>query len=618
MIKRKCGTCRFWKEARLVGNGWCHHPQRRTTSDVMIMVRRNELACRNLWDADLWSPRGGDDDLSTIDGPESFVARRMAPATAEEIAALVNARRQVTAADQMVHEDVLVGEALVMPERSTSVSAADHMGRTGTPDSAPASTGEGLAGIDDSTPLETPGSATARAAIFKARDQFRSRTGSGRPSASPLLPSLPDDFGDELERSADPPANLRQSEERAPFVLDYDPIASEPPVVAPSASLEAVQLRPAAVSGDADRFSSVPDVVPGFELPRARRLTYQPQVAGLGADTNDTFTPSTAVRRAATAVDRSPTPPMETVPWRWQPASVRPATLEPVPAAEANQGAVTDDVARADAEVWSLAGEPEAGTAGYADRSGTADPLRDVMPDDDPVFAEAAREIAEDAEPEWELAPPPRGVRSWLPFASRMRHELSARPIAPYPAVEALTDDADSETIDEPSVWDESQGWDDELETQDDFDSAETNDVLCASVPEVLDEEQAAEPMPAPIVAIEGRAELTDFVIAIDGQLASHLPRICRTCRDFRPAEGGERGWCTNAWAFDHRRMVDLDDQPCETSIGSWWLPADSTWQVAADVSSHGDPTPLLDRWLPDFDVYPVRAVAGERRRRRL
>jgi hypothetical protein len=75
------------------------------------------------------------------------------------------------------------------------------------------------------------------------------------------------------------------------------------------------------------------------------------------------------------------------------------------------------------------------------------------------------------------------------------------------------------------------------------------------------------------------------------------LPRICRTCRDYRPSADGQRGWCANSWAFTHRRLVlEIDPAPCQSAIGDWWLPVDDIWLVAADVSSHGRPTPLLDR----------------------
>jgi hypothetical protein len=88
----------------------------------------------------------------------------------------------------------------------------------------------------------------------------------------------------------------------------------------------------------------------------------------------------------------------------------------------------------------------------------------------------------------------------------------------------------------------------------------------------------------------------------------SDLPRICRTCRDYRPATDGQRGWCANSWAFTHRRLVLEDDPaPCQSAIGDWWLPIDDVWLVAADVSSHGRATPLLDR---------LTAKAEQQRRR--
>jgi len=80
--------------------------------------------------------------------------------------------------------------------------------------------------------------------------------------------------------------------------------------------------------------------------------------------------------------------------------------------------------------------------------------------------------------------------------------------------------------------------------------------------------------------------------------VAPEIPRMCRTCRDFRPAEAGDRGWCTNTWAFSHRRMVYEDELPCLTSLGCWWLPHDDVWLAIADISAHSQPTPLVDRWL--------------------
>jgi hypothetical protein len=86
--------------------------------------------------------------------------------------------------------------------------------------------------------------------------------------------------------------------------------------------------------------------------------------------------------------------------------------------------------------------------------------------------------------------------------------------------------------------------------------------------------------------------------VALD--LAPGVPRNCRTCRDFRPGEGGGRGWCGNAWAFRHRRMVDPDEPAaCASVLGSWWLPADELYLGDADISAHAQATPHLDRWMP-------------------
>jgi hypothetical protein len=96
------------------------------------------------------------------------------------------------------------------------------------------------------------------------------------------------------------------------------------------------------------------------------------------------------------------------------------------------------------------------------------------------------------------------------------------------------------------------------------------------------------------------------------------IPRCCRTCRDFRPAGNGERGWCNNQWAFKHRRMVDADDRPCETSIGHWWLPGDEAWQGDYDVSAFGQPTPLMDRWFGrPAGSEPAAEAPVDRRRRK-
>lgn len=55
-MRRKCGTCRYFEEAGIAGSGRCTHPQRADLYSV-VLVRKDELACRNPWDDDLWRQR---------------------------------------------------------------------------------------------------------------------------------------------------------------------------------------------------------------------------------------------------------------------------------------------------------------------------------------------------------------------------------------------------------------------------------------------------------------------------------------------------------------------------------------------------------------------------------
>ncbi len=93
--------------------------------------------------------------------------------------------------------------------------------------------------------------------------------------------------------------------------------------------------------------------------------------------------------------------------------------------------------------------------------------------------------------------------------------------------------------------------------------------------------------------AVERSSELIDRRIDV----APEIPRECRTCRSFRSADGGTRGWCTNEWAFTHRRMVNEDDLACVSAIGCWWMPAD---HLRLDLDEEHDQvrTPRMDELI--------------------
>jgi hypothetical protein len=100
------------------------------------------------------------------------------------------------------------------------------------------------------------------------------------------------------------------------------------------------------------------------------------------------------------------------------------------------------------------------------------------------------------------------------------------------------------------------------------------------------------------------QVKLLDMTIAV----APDTPRQCVTCRSYRASEQGERGWCTNSWAFTHRQMVNADDLACQSSIGCWWLPADKEVWLEDDVDASYRSTPRVDRLVAHLD--PVRRVA--------
>ncbi len=94
--------------------------------------------------------------------------------------------------------------------------------------------------------------------------------------------------------------------------------------------------------------------------------------------------------------------------------------------------------------------------------------------------------------------------------------------------------------------------------------------------------------------------------------VASSVPKSCSTCRSFRPTETGERGWCANDWAFTHRQMVNAEDLPCRSSIGDWWLAADTSWIPPLDVIQPA--TPRTDRLVANSDLQNEPEVIYGRR----
>ena len=84
--------------------------------------------------------------------------------------------------------------------------------------------------------------------------------------------------------------------------------------------------------------------------------------------------------------------------------------------------------------------------------------------------------------------------------------------------------------------------------------------------------------------------------------ISPEIPRKCATCRSFRAAENGTRGWCTNKWAFAHRPLVDSEDLACDSTIGCWWLPETSAWDPDGFLAKLRVPTPRADALIASLD----------------
>lgn len=118
------------------------------------------------------------------------------------------------------------------------------------------------------------------------------------------------------------------------------------------------------------------------------------------------------------------------------------------------------------------------------------------------------------------------------------------------------------------------------------------------SPPEIVEEEPPHEEQ-----TLENLFQFADK--PVPAWFRTDLPKTCRTCRDFRPSLEGDTGWCANRWAFNKalgepQQLVSADEVvPCASPIGNWWAAVDDVWLVAADVSHHSRPTPLMDRYLP-------------------
>jgi len=489
----------------------------------MILVRRNELACRDKWARDLWeaaSPHlhtgagAGGAESAHPTGP-------MQPASVADIAALVTSRPGSMASPQtsgpleaLVAEDVVLSETRV-PSRDSAVTAWTW----------------------GAEPTSAVQELDTKAAIRKAREACLERLRRSTPREPMMAPLV-----------ALAPVS-------SPLVVPTD-VGPSPPT-SPSAEIATVRT-----VGPIPEMDSAPTAVNASPEPSTDLWNLQPETGGV-----------TGVENPADPAGVS--------------SDSRPAFQVSVTAATA----MAPNELRRD------------------------DPAMAMVPSPPMAWSHDA-EVGETVVP---AASTPLGERSTLMFAPVQDADVGtmARSQA---TIEFRSDDRTdgsvtgkvSAVLPTALVRKESEE-NDSATTDSDVDRSFSLLPGGGGPPQNReDRREVAVHLPAPDHSWDTDAEdETAASVPLRTETGNILPtvrRICRSCRDFRPAESEGRGWCGNAWAFTHRRVVRADDEiPCQTVLGNWWVPVDEVWLDGINVGDHGQATPLLDAWLPHHRGEPVR-----------
>jgi hypothetical protein len=522
--------------------GWCNHPKRRTGDDVRIYVRSNELPCRNDWAIDLWQATGPDASDHVVDA----VAEPVAPATAEELNWIVAREHRANApADQQPAsgpgEDIVLGDLTSLVPNSGGVTRDD--GRR----------------------------------LRKAHEELRSRNRERREGVAPIaddpLPLRPtgsglwlaDDLASrDVNREGGSNVVERKLRNRGPEIGEVSPVAL--------GELGRPFPKMTTFPEDDVRFSSIPESVVGIDLPMAVRPEPNQQV----------------VHRAGFDDDR------EIALWN---SESRSDTAESTDAPSAGVGfggpsiaapgsfARSNSVLIEDAEPWNADPHDQSNPS-------LSLPIPGAEADQLPLIRSITPESLPDAPDHTEFD------YRWTPEHDR----TSGRTIDNRRATARRQSQVDDSDVDygEPG-WQTYEAADQIDEPARPLRQMRTRDRAFPGserVREVDPGEPAYRDSELRSVDFDDSEPFESELDAPERDSWATLPRMCGTCREFRPAENSERGWCTNKRAFTHRRMVDADELPCETSIGRWWLPHDDLWMSSGDISAHSQPTPLLDLWL--------------------
>lgn len=654
------------------GNGWCTHPDRQVSSDVRILVRKAELACRNAWGSDLWEPANAEDapaaQPAATSQPQQQPQQPAMPVAAydDEVTSVVSADEHAAARpsldDEVVDQSIINfndndhdydweqderRDLLYRDSRSAIERARQrHAGRRITPardgdgdDDVVISEGEAPA-ADASGSLEPP--------TFEPDDFIEEEA----PTSTPVDEN-DDALISEGVRTPTPRSRrLRRfrEERKAPKEMTAAEDEPEPERVEP-------ELPPSAAP-ERGRFDSIPEISADIDLPLLRRQSSapQPEAPAFDATTGKASNYDRALKRAH-ELNRSARAELGQQRRRDEPvaaiASEPVSTPMPMPdLPEMPQAAKAVRAPGASIDV-------PAGTSAVLHPRPNVDHVQD---DEGRARIQSQRQARVRADEP--LIPAPDARQSWWRGArNEARREMSAQaPSLAEPERRESQRVQLDETDDHPVRSEFDLRKEDDLESfrsrlfagaaaQPEGDREDRNAPVTVARRErrpitpptrqrptvSLEQETAPDrSRPAPNVRAyeeedlhglgghdewyepEGLAafDVRDLIADEDEtelldmtiEIAPKVPRACVTCRNYRPSEQPGRGWCTNSWAFTHRQMVNESDLACDSTIGCWWLPADE--EVWLDeFEVAADATPRVDRLLARMS--PERRAVG-------
>lgn len=648
------------------GTGWCTHPKRQTSSDVRILVRKAELACRNAWGEDLWESL----DEAEIDEPaaspdtDTLVPDEVFPQISyeDEVTSVVDAGIHRAQQGEDLNDRVVDQTNLDPDDEESDIVDDDRFGL-----------------------LARGGQDSVSAARNRMRRRLQGETSppaDDHPRETDDRRFVPDDFVEEENpvhgkkpetKDATPDDDVMLSENVPPGTprsrrLRRERERQSPPKSTAVAGTSPDVPVPAKTPGArditvGDPFNTVPEIAPDIDISKLRasgqrgndepRWDIRPQAAPVREDSFEDAISSVHAIRAAARAEREerqrhnhrpqlllraaePAPEEHVSPSNPVPemhADDPPAPVDPAPQRlRVSTREFTDEVVFDPPQAtMSAPEEPEPprqddpreswwrGFFHTRQRSDARDSSvatsHDVYPKEEDTLLDDGDDIVDDVWPtlptHWDDDQQPAAREDDRLIARSRpveRRDNRAAEFADPPPQDPAWPTLDLER--ESGM----ESLRDRLFSRPD-DQRHTDAAQRQPAPDIAPDDLLDDPAdgwyePEPVPDFDVRRLIADTPALLDMtiEISPEVSRQCSTCRSYRKSERGERGWCTNTWAFTHRQMVNATDLACASTIGCWWLPADEeAW--LDDTEPERVRTPRIDRLIAHLD--PLKKAVG-------